>query len=338
MPIIQFFTDAGHNVILASDGDAKAFLEAEYPNLPMEELPSYGITYPKKGNFILHMSLQIPGILSAIKKEKQVLTQLIDKYELNVVVSDNRYGMWHEAIKSVFVSHQLRVASPIAENLLVDLQQKYTQHFDEVWVPDVAGQTNLSGKLSHGIPTKNKLVYLGALSRFNLTMEAVSPQNLQPESEFVLAIVSGPEPQRTAFERLLFEEAKKYSGQMVIVGGKPNGDEIKTSNNITHYPFLQSAQMKWLIQNSKVVISRSGYSSIMDYVSLNKRAILIPTPGQTEQEYLVKHLAYSSNFMSYNQNEFKLNTALEEFDKMSRKEVFKSVDYFNNLASLINTI
>ena len=66
-----------------------------------------------------------------------------------------------------------------------------------------------------------------------------------------------------------------------------------------------------MILNSIVVISRPGYSSIMDLTTLGKRAIFIPTPGQTEQEYLARYLKDKKIYFSMEQDEFDLFYALE---------------------------
>ena len=73
-----------------------------------------------------------------------------------------------------------------------------------------------------------------------------------------------------------------------------------------------------LIKRSKVVIARSGYSTIMDLYALEKPAILIPTPGQSEQLYLSKHLRHKKQFIFQSQQKLNIPLALEE---LSRREV-----------------
>lgn len=336
VPIINALLNNGDSVILASDGVALALLKQEFPDLSTEELPSYGITYPKNGNFIIHMATLVPRILKAIKQERITLAKLISKYQIDVVISDNRYGMYHESVKSIYLTHQIKVAAPMGEDLLASLQQKFIANFDKLWIPDVEGDINLSGKLAHNDKVGNNAKYIGALSRFTENIVGQKPENA-PNENFVLAVISGPEPQRTAFEVLLFKQLLAYGKPAVIVGGNPN-DSSKSSKNITHYPFLGAKNLKWLFENAETIICRSGYSTIMDLVALQKQAILIPTPGQTEQEYLVNHLSNSGMFVSVSQKDFEVKTASNKLKTLSENHGFSTQKFTLDLSQIINTI
>jgi predicted glycosyltransferase len=63
---------------------------------------------------------------------------------------------------------------------------------------------------------------------------------------------------------------------------------------------LPADELRQEIERAEWVISRCGYSTIMDLVALQKKALLIPTPAQTEQEYLAaylhrKHIAFTTS-------------------------------------------
>tara|TARA_R110002050_G_scaffold41242_1_gene100095 strand:+ start:97890 stop:98963 length:1074 start_codon:yes stop_codon:yes gene_type:complete len=337
IPIINALVAKGHTIIIASDGVALELLTQEYPNLITETLPSYHIRYPKKGSLFIKLIQQVPGILRTIQKEKSVLENLIDKHRIDVVISDNRYGMYNANVKSIYLSHQLKVAAPFAEHLLARLQAKFLRHFDEIWVPDIKEKINLSGKLGHYTTGVKPVKFIGTLSRFSNKPIEVKPKGIfQPA--FILAVISGPEPQRTIFEKLVIKEFSKLPIQSVVVGGSPNGKPPKFPSQITYFDFLQTAHLKWLLTHAQTIISRAGYSTIMDLVYLQKKAILIPTPGQTEQEYLAKHLAKSGLFYSMSQNHFDIQKALSELEKTSTNPEFLSQSFTMDLSHLINTI
>jgi predicted glycosyltransferase len=338
VPIINALLKNRHRVILASDGVALELLKQEYPDLLAENLPSYGVTYPENGNFIWHVAKLIPSVLSAINAENAHLKELIKQHAIDVVISDNRYGMHNENVKSIFMTHQIKVASPLAEGILANIQKKYWQNFDELWIPDFATEPSVSGKLAHNEFVPETAKYLGCLSRFTDELESLKPENLNDDSNFILAVVSGPEPQRTLFEKVLLQQLSSIQKPVVIVGGNPNSKKIKTSKNITHYPFLKATQLKWLFQHSEAIISRSGYSTIMDLIALKKKAILIPTPGQTEQEYLVEHLKYNGLFYTVSQKDFNVVEALKGLESLPENIGFTNVENASFFSEVLNTI
>ena len=215
IPIINALLQKKHTVILASDGVALALLKKEFPALNAETLPSYQITYPENGNFVIQMAKLVPGILKAIKQERLALEKLVEKHQIDIVISDNRYGMYHTSVKSIYVTHQIKVAAPFGEDLLAKLQQKFLKHFDEIWIPDVEGAINLSGKLGHNSNVPKNALYIGALSRFKSNFKSVN--QVAEQDEYVIAVISGPEPQRSVFEKMLVEQLSKLAMPSVIV-------------------------------------------------------------------------------------------------------------------------
>lgn len=316
IPIIQDLLDKKHKVIIASDGAALEVLKIEFPELTTEELPSYEITYPKKGNFILHIVKLAPGILKAIKQERKLIKELMVKYQINEIISDNRYGIYHPDIKSVFITHQLHISVPIGNKLMSKVHNRFMKNFDEIWVPDDKGEPNLSGKLSHSKKPTDKVKYIGVLSRFSNPITELKPPNFPFTNDFTFILISGPEPQRSIFENLVYNETHSAKVPVVIVGGDPGSNSKSSSDNCIHYPFLTAPYIKWLIQNSSTLICRSGYSSLMDLMVLKKPAILVSTPGQTEQEYLAEKLGKTKMFTKMNQKEFDLNKAVREYREL----------------------
>lgn len=316
VPVIQTFIDNDFDVLLAADGDAAQLLRKEFPNLTIVPLSGYNISYSNnKILFRIKLISQIPKILRAIKQENIWLIQIIDDHKIDIVISDNRYGLYNKAITSIFITHQLAIetGNVFTNKLVQKLNYKLINKFDECWVPDVEQPNDLAGKLSHPkfspkVPTN----YVGVLSRFKW----------QPTEKNIdlLVLISGPEPQRTSLEKILLSQMKNILIKMVLVRGLPGkisklNNENKSLSILDHLP---AAELNVLIQSSKMIIARSGYSTIMDLITLQQKAILIPTPGQTEQEYLAKYLAEKKYFIAAEQRDFNLEKEIKNLQNLDQ--------------------
>ena len=326
IPIIDALIRYNYEPILASDGIALLFLKKEFPQLDAIELPPYNIKYTKKGHFIkLKLIKDIPKLLSALKTEKKAIKNIIKAYKIEGVISDNRFGVYSKKIPSVFITHQLNVLSGNTTWLSSKMHQKVINKFDECWVPDVEGKSNLSGKLGHLKNNKLPLKYINPLSRFNSFNNEIIYD--------VLVLLSGPEPQRTILEELLLEQFKLYRGQVLFVKGViEKRQTIKKKKNITIYNFMQSKELEKAINESAIVVSRSGYTTIMDLAKLNKKAFFIPTPGQFEQEYLAKRLQKLQLVPSCNQADFKI----EMLNEVKDYKGLQSVNFETNFKDLFS--
>ena len=282
IPIINKLIELSFNPIIASDGNALKLLQKEFPKLKCIELPSYNIHYPKNGLFFKWKIISLaPKISRAIKEERKIIENLIYSENLDGIISDNRLGVRSTKIPSVFISHQLNVLSGRTTFLSSFFHQKQINKFDECWVPDDKSMS-LAYKLSHSKKVKRQQ-FIGLLSRFK-------KQNL-PIKYDLLIVLSGVEPSRTKLEKKLLSALKRYKGKVLFVKGVISEiQETSTQKNITFYNFLLSNELETAMNQSKIVLSRSGYSSIMDLAVLEKKAFFIPTEGQYEQEYLAKHL------------------------------------------------
>lgn len=324
IPIIKALIDFNFEPIIASDGNALALLKKEFPDLKTFELPSYNITYSKKGNYLKWKLLQaLPHILKTIKREKLLINQLVTNEKIDGIISDNRFGVYHKSIPSVYITHQLRVLSGNSTWLTSKIHQKIIKKFTQCWIPDFRDQPNLSGTLGHTNHKLKTVKYIGPLSRFK-------KQNIE-ETIDILVILSGPEPQRTLFEEKLHKELKTYKGSVTMVLGLVDKKQtISKVDNITICNYMNSNQLETAINRSKLIVSRSGYTSIMDLAKLGKKAIFIPTSGQFEQEYLAKKLAQEFKIPSYNQNEFTINNLkfdarFSGFEKLNYKADFEEL-------------
>ena len=308
IPIIRELQSQNAELALASDGRALDLLREEFPELETFDLPAYNVTY-RTGNMFLNIAPQLPKILRAVILEKKTIKELVKKHQFDCIISDNRFGCFVENIPSIFMTHQLRIKMPflLLENFIAFFNQSFIRKFDQCWVPDRIGNPNLSGSLSHGV--KNlKSKFVGVLSR-------MKPMKTSPLYD-VLIVLSGPEPQRTYLEDILTEQALASDKKILIVQGKTERKSHVFLNETTEVlSYLTSEKLNEVMCASKVVISRSGYSTVMDLAILGKKAILIPTPGQTEQEYLAANLKRDKVFYSEEQSNFNLENALQEAEK-----------------------
>lgn len=284
IPIINALINSGYEPIIASDGQALSLLEKEFPNLLFLTLPSYKITYAEKARFFkLQMIAQLPQIYLAIVREKKILKQWITTYQLDGVISDNRLGLHSTSVPSVIITHQLQILSGSTSWWSTKIHQYFIRKFQECWVPDSEIKENLTGKLGHLEHSSLNLKYIGALSRFH--KKAVEQQY------DLLVLLSGPEPQRSLLELKLQRELKRFEGTILFVRGIIEDQQTVVKRlNKTTYNYMTSSELELAINESKMVLCRSGYTTIMDLAHLNKKAFFIPTPGQYEQEYLAQEL------------------------------------------------
>lgn len=284
IPIIRELIIHGYNPIIASDGNALELLRKEFPELICLELPSYQIEYTKEGHNLKWKLIEnSPKMLKAIFDEKKLLDAWIFKYNLKGIISDNRFGIRSSKIPSVFITHQLHVLSGSTTRITSKIHQFVLKMYDECWVPDVNSTENLSGYLGHLEEKHKKVKYIGTLSRF--------VKNVLPCEIDLLAVLSGPEPQRTLLEDKLLIELQNYSGKVILVRGVVEENQaISTVGNIEVYNYMTSKELENAMNSSKLIVARSGYSTIMDLCELEKKVFFIPTPGQYEQEYLAQKL------------------------------------------------
>ena len=285
IPIIKELKDRNFEPIIASDGEALTLLKKEFPGLTHIELPSYNIEYSKKGsNLKWKLLLKSPKIIRTIQKEKKLTQDLVRKYQLYGIISDNRWGVRSKELnKNVFITHQLNVLSGSTSFLSSFIQRSYISKFDECWVPDAEGNKNLSGILGHPNNIPKNVKYIGNLSRLEKTTSEVRYD--------YMVLLSGPEPQRSILESNLLKEFKNTQKQVLFVRGVISEEHLENPNpNLILKNYLFGSSLEEAMNASKCIISRSGYTTLMDLSKLSKKAFFIPTPGQPEQEYLAERM------------------------------------------------
>jgi len=284
IPLIAALIKHGYQPVMASDGQALELLKKEFPGLEAYELPSYNIRYSKNGKLLNALLIKQSGkILKAIKREQEVTREIIEKEKICGIISDNRFGVRSDKVYSVYITHQLRVLSGLTTFLTSRIHQQVIKKFDACWVPDHQAPIHLSGKLSHPFPGGLQVKYIGPLSRL---------EKVPCEKEFdLMVILSGPEPQRSILEEKLRLELKNFKGSILFVQGLLAGKQTKIlTDSMLIVNFMLKTELQECICKSRLILARSGYSTLMDLEKLEAKAFFIPTPGQTEQVYLAKYL------------------------------------------------
>jgi uncharacterized protein (TIGR00661 family) len=318
IPVIKALLEKGYEVWLAGEGMQKKLLENEFPALPFLDLKGYRVRYSRSANgTLLKIILQLPRILACIRQEHRWLKKIMAEHGFKIIISDNRYGLYHPGADCIFIGHQLSIRTGkknLGKKFVQRIQYSFIEHFKLCWVPDHKGPENLGGELSHparlpAIP----VTYLGPLSRF-------SKKFIPEKKDHLLIVLSGPEPQRSWFEEKIIEDISHYPGTATIVRGLPGERSIIPSTNmINFYNHLDAETLNMEMEKASWVIARSGYSTIMDIAALKKKSILIPTPGQTEQLYLAEYLFSKQLAFRISQKEFSLEKALRDAENFSYK-------------------
>lgn len=304
IPIIRELLAAGHEVHIGSDGGALKLLRDEFPAIPFITLPGYNINYAAK-NLLLGLVFQWYKILRAVLLEQRMVRRFVKKKNIDIIISDNRLGCISRSTHNIIISHQLTMLTPLLVWTFLATQANlfWIRRFDEVWVPDSPPPDNLTGKMATASNLRN-VHYIGILSRFQLL-------DLPIQRDFI-AILSGPEPRRTNLERKILKQWQPIPHSLLIVRGIPDIDIALPAlpPQISSVPYLTAQKLNEAICSSRYVISRTGYTTVMDMLTLQKKCILIPTPGQPEQEYLGRHLKKYTDFIINIESELDLNQCI----------------------------
>jgi uncharacterized protein (TIGR00661 family) len=332
IPIIRELIKQGSDVYIGADKRPLDLLKKEFPDLKFINIPGINVNFPQGSFMFLRMIFFIRKFMGSINKEHKLLEQIIIEHKFDVVISDNRYGLWNNKALSVFITHQIVVKVPawlgIINSFIYKTGKKYIHKFDKVWIPDIQGENNLSGDLSHLNIISNKTSFIGILSRFH------KPLYRKEKSEFELCVIlSGINFQSIKFYQTIVQQIKQLNIKTVIFTGMPLlSEKLDIIENLYVYNHLTSEKMQEVLESSKVILSRSGYSTIMDLATIGKNAIFIPTPGQTEQEYLAKRLTDKGLIYHQTEKDFNLELALKECEK------YKGLNIDNNPELLIKAV
>ena len=342
--MIEFLLKKNLEVVIAADGLPNNFLSEQFPELTIVRLPIKKMQYSKnRTGFFIKFFAQVPALFLSIHRTKKHLDKLIKDYQIDFIISDNRYGFLHPQIPSVFISHQL---SPMPPKILRSFQAAFgrfhlwlLRKYDFIWVADFEGPDNVVGSLSRISWNNTKIRYIDPLS----WLETKTPEKDHLSRHYdILILLSGPEPHRGLLEKQLLKEFKESTKKILLLQGLPQHSENNIRDeqigNLRIVNHLPGNQILWHIQNTETLICRAGVVTVFDLAVLRKPAVLIPTPGQTEQEYVAESLDKRGFFMHIKQEEFN-KKILEDYKGQSFK-TFQSpkIERLESaLSELINT-
>ncbi|MBK7965452.1 MAG: glycosyltransferase [Bacteroidetes bacterium] len=316
IPIIEELLLQGARVTLCGEGSTGHLIQSVFPQLAFHTVNGIQVKYPTRIPMSLSMFLQSPKISLAIKNEHQQIKKLVKDLQVDAIISDNRYGAFADGIPSVIITHQLNLQTPKNKQWLRPIINKINHHyltpFDEIWVPDSPGENNLTGSLSHDAATVQKLKpkYIGSLSRF---------ASLSVEREYknydAIVVLSGPEPQRSYFEKIIDQQLQDLPITAIIAKGTPRHPIQEQHGNCFFSSHISTDEMLFHYTNCKYIISRSGHSTLMDLCAVKKSAICIPTPGQTEQEFLAEMHSRKKHIVAFDQVQVDLKRGMEMLEQ-----------------------
>ena len=295
IPLIDKYLELGDNVIIAGSGLSLNLLKKQFPTLESIEIPSFKMKYSAGKSQVWAVAKAFPRLIYYSIREHSALKRIVKEKNIDFIISDNRFGLYHKTVPSAYITHQLLIKLPKGwawlEPFVAFVHRCIINRFTECWVPDFKeAEHSLAGELSHPDKKPQNVKYIGMLSRF---------KELGVRSEELgvncIAILSGAEPQRTIFEKeLLASLQSKPHENIILVQGKIEAEQTITQvGKVTVYNYMNTEELQEYILKADEIICRSGYSSIMDLHALGKlqNATLIPTPGQTEQEYLAEYIS-----------------------------------------------
>lgn len=345
LPVIRELVRRNAFVTILSSGGSLHFLKEELKNeteIRFIDFPDYNISYSRIWPAYLMTLLQGHRILRGIESEQQFLKELLKQEKFDIIISDHRYGFYHESIPSFFISHQIVLQPPVNLKTLRHFSYRFHSRFfsqyHSIIIPDFESFPNLSGDLSHNLPDNPfSLFYPGPLISLKPSLENSLNNN------GILILISGPEPQRTVFEETVKTIAHQLPPETTVILGKPTENENYLLGNCRFLSHLPREKLQELFASVDLIIARSGYTTLMELAALKKAAVLIPTPGQTEQIYLANY--WNDNGWAYKLEQKHLselpriitramkNPRIPPFDFDPESIVIKLVDYMEVFAN-----
>jgi uncharacterized protein (TIGR00661 family) len=336
LPVIRKLIEEHNELAIVSHGRSLDLLKKELGKNPKYyDIPDYPMLLSENSRQFLAKSVVYwPSFIKRMESELQSLKKILDKSKYDRIISDSRYGFYSRLIPSLFISHQIRIMNPLRINMFERGSEIFNLFFFKryagVIIPDYKDD-NLSGDLSHNLRRidEDKIHYVGVLSDFKKI-------KIKKDIDYFVSI-SGPEPQRTMLEKRLVSQVNDLKGKIIITLGKTEKKDKFNKKNIETYSFLTKEKREDLLNRTKLVISRSGYSTIMDLAVIGAKALMIPTPGQIEQEYLGKYHNKKGTFFSVSQSKINLKRDVENAKKRTgikrRCNVDKSVEKIINVVN-----
>lgn len=303
-PVIEYLISKNCEVVIAGSGNSAQYLQRVFPDLEFLDLPDYKIHYSKRNNQIPILFRQLIKNYFVYLKENKLVNKFVKNSDIDIIISDNRFGVYSNKCRSYYISHQLQFRFKgffkVFQNPVAYFHTLIINKFDAVLIPDNI-DNSIAGIISKSNKTNQNNFYIGPLSRF--CCDKINENIISGNDNYILFLLSGPEPQRCILENLLIKASKKFDKKIVMVRGLPSNKGYENREYLEIIDFADENELQNLILNADFVVCRSGYSTIMDLWTLKRKALLIPTPGQPEQEYLAKYLNEQYSFKYIEQSD-----------------------------------
>jgi hypothetical protein len=303
IPVARYFINHGHKVSVAAGEPLRSFLESELPGTPFIQLDGFCPAYSGILPQYLILLLQTPVLIWKSAMEHFIVKKIIKENKIDILISDNRFGLWNKRIKTVYITHMPRIPFPYPFRFLefigIAFHRFVMNRYTMCLIPDLPGDVNLSGRLSHGLKLPPNTRFAGILSRFRYPLNSNGADKRTVSQ--IAVVLSGPEPQRSILAGKLGEILPRYSIPVKVLHGQPGLTAERSNDNVINFTHLPAPDIQDLLLTSRYIIGRSGYTTIMELACLQKTAVLIPTPGQTEQEYLCNYLTARNYFSGITQ-------------------------------------
>lgn len=334
VPIIRTLLEQDAVPVIGADKAPLALLREEFPTLEHVRLPGMEVRYAAGRSQAWAMARQLPRMLLQVREEQGLLTSVRRRMQLHAVISDQRFGIRADGLPSVLVTHQVSPFSPFAQSNARRINRRRIDRFDRCWIPDHAEAPGLAGDLSHGDRLPPQARYIGPLSRFTKAPAATGHTMWR-----TVSVISGPEPQRTLFEQAALQQLRSIEGRHLVVTGQP-GNTPRTEGPIEITGHLPAAELQAAMASADLIVSRTGYSTLMDLEALGRGALLVPTPGQPEQEYLGRLHAAGGHHAVQDQDGLDIARALQQPPASSTPAGKNNalLDAMADLASLITSL
>lgn len=313
VPIIQRLLARNAMPIIGADAGPLALLRAEFPQLEFVRLPGVEVRYSKTSNQLWSMARQFPAMVRSVQAERAAFDRIRHDVRLDAVISDQRFGVRCAELPSVLITHQVFPFTPLAQRALRKLNLRHMNRFDRCWIMDEAQPPGLAGELSHGDALTPNARYIGVVSRMSSAKQGVA------RSYTIAAVISGPEPQRTLLEQRLLDALHALPGDHLLVRGQPQHPRDEQRGNVRMRSHMSGTELANAMHGAELVVSRSGYTTLMDLAAIGRSALIIPTPGQAEQEYLGRLHARTGRFIVQEQEAIDLGSALLQMRRYTQQ-------------------
>lgn len=268
--------DQHNTLFFAGNSHQISVIKEYFPSVETVVLSDYPFDFRLERTFKMSLLRSAVSLMKHVGKENGEINRIIEEHQLDVVISDHRYGCYSNKCTSIFLTHQLRFHLTGFWRIGNVIHQSLMKRYDFLWVPDYPGR-KLSGELSNVEFRHNEVCYIGPLSRFSAIEQCT-------KSIEKVIVLSGPDEYALKFARDFLQIDNQFSG--VIIGRKSVLNQLSLPSSIAAIDSSNWKTSDAYISAAKLLISACGYSTLMDLEYLGCSAYLLPTFGQVEQEYL----------------------------------------------------